>query len=159
MVEFAGENSDDSDESGDDYESNLSEDDEIFDDFSMNFRSEVNYNGSIALSVRCAAHTLQLTVNDVLKKPTMIKKIAKTRKLAKKLRTPNIATILKNMGLKQAKLDMPTRWSSCYDMLERLLELKSFCDEFQETHNECKLSKSSWEFIKEFIYAFSPVKV
>lgn len=118
-----------------------------------------SYNGRIAISIKCACHTLQLSVHDVMKSTAMIKKISKCRALAKKLRTPNVATILKNMNLRQAKIDVPTRWCSAYDMMERLIELKPFCVEFEDTQKECKLSKSSWEFIQSFVVAFAPVKV
>lgn len=123
------------------------------------FELKDEYDGCIAVSIKCACHTLQMTVNDVLRKPAMLKRIAKSRALAKKLRTPNMATILRNMKLNQAIIDVPTRWSSSCDMEERLLKLKSFCQKFEETQKECKLSEANWNFIEELVEAFAPVKV
>lgn len=46
--------------------------------------------------------------------------------VVKKLRTPKYATWLKRKNLKYAIIDNETRWNSVFNMLLRLLELKSF---------------------------------
>ncbi|KAL5246306.1 hypothetical protein ACI65C_013714 [Semiaphis heraclei] len=46
---------------------------------------------------------------------------------AKSLRTQTYSAWLKKEGLKQAILDIETRWNSTHNMLNRLLELRTFC--------------------------------
>ncbi|PVU95154.1 hypothetical protein BB559_002829 [Furculomyces boomerangus] len=61
--------------------------------------------------IRCAAHTLQLAVFDVLKK-NLFKKIKNCRSICVKLRTPNIMNIIKVLNQNKPKLDVSTRWNS-----------------------------------------------
>lgn len=77
-------------------------------------------SGHVLRSVRCSAHTLQLAVDDALKEQRSSNLISKARRVAKKLRTQNVVTLLKRMGHKRAIVNSPTRWHSTHDMLERL---------------------------------------
>lgn len=67
------------------------------------------------------------------------------------LRTSSYALLLKKENLKQAILDISTRWSSTYLMLERLYELKMFCDDHQQINNDLKLSSLDWERIENMV--------
>ncbi|XP_047128422.1 uncharacterized protein LOC124809041 [Hydra vulgaris] len=73
---------------------------------------------------RCAVHTLHLAVNDALKKPTIKNLISHARdavKIARKStwidffrnKTPHLIPIL----------DQATRWSSQFNMIERLIKI------------------------------------
>ena len=74
--------------------------------------------------LRCAAHTLQLAVDDALKQSSLKSDIAKARHVCKILRNPSIIVILKKLKRKKPILDCVTRWHSTCDMLQRLLLLK-----------------------------------
>ncbi|KAL0189695.1 hypothetical protein M9458_016794, partial [Cirrhinus mrigala] len=110
-------------------------------------------------SVRCSAHTLQLAVDDALKEQRSTNLISKARRVAKKLRTQNVVVLLKRMGLKRAIVDCPTRWHSTHDMLERLLELKNFCQDMSPNIKEVNLSGNEWEAIANLVSALKPAKV
>ncbi|XP_050054537.1 uncharacterized protein LOC126549442 [Aphis gossypii] len=81
---------------------------------------------SIFTNIRCVAHTLQLAVLDSLKDNTIQKLLNKVRALVRKLRNQNYVYLIKKEKLKTPILDCLTRWSSTYDMLERLQYLKDF---------------------------------
>ena len=76
--------------------------------------------------MRCAEHTLQLGIRDVLKKGRVEKFLTKLRKLAQHLCSPHTDGILKRLANKGMLIDMPTRWGSTFLMLQRLANLKCF---------------------------------
>ena len=84
-----------------------------------------------ATRIHCAVHRLQLGVNDLLRKGPYNRAVAIAQKLTAKLRTPTARLILKRENLKAPKMFQETRWSSTLNMLDRLLELKVFCEENQ----------------------------
>ncbi|XP_029348468.1 uncharacterized protein LOC103309291, partial [Acyrthosiphon pisum] len=104
---------------------------------------------AITSKVRCVAHTLNLAIEEGLKIQSIRGVFARARMVVKKLRTPIYAGLLKQENKKQAIRDVETRWSSVYDMLYRLLELKDFCLKFQETMNDLKLSLPDWDNIEK----------
>lgn len=114
---------------------------------------------SLINCIRCAAHTLQLVVADSIKEENLAGKILKCRKLAIALRKPTNTTKLKLLNLKLAKLSVPTRWNSNFDMIERLLEIKSFCIENQNEDSDMETNNDLWDFMSEFVAVFTPVKV
>lgn len=116
-------------------------------------------SGHVLRSVRCSAHTLQLAVDDALKEQRSSNLISKARRVAKKLRTQNVVTLLKRMGHKRAIVDCPTRWHSTHDMLERLLELHHFCEDMSPNIKELHLGESEWETISNLVSALKPAKI
>jgi len=58
------------------------------------------------------------------------------------------------MGLKYAIIDVETRWTSMYDMLQRLHEIKPFCIEYQDAMPDLKLSVNDWEALKDMVIIF-----
>lgn len=92
---------------------------EYFRDLLVNVRKEFDcqYDGLFS-GISCAAHGLHLIVTKALKKCTdMDDLILKVRTLVKKLRTPNLRGALNEYGEKSALLDVKTRWSSIYNMV------------------------------------------
>lgn len=88
------------------------------------------------MSVRCAAHTLQLSILDILKNSwhdnitqSYITIIKDARNVVKELRTQNNLLYLRKYGLPRPLINCPTRWNSTYDILEKLLKLKTHCED------------------------------
>lgn len=73
----------------------------------QNFGEE---DGPEMCGVRCAAHTLQLGIQDAFKEVKMSGTISLVRTACINLRTPNIANMIKDMNLQRPSLDCPTRF-------------------------------------------------
>ena len=73
---------------------------------------------------RCAAHTLQLGIEDALKTGRHAAFIEKLANVAQKCRAPKLDSILKRRTGKGALMRNRTRWGSSGTMAIRLLELK-----------------------------------
>ena len=95
----------------------------------------VDDNSVMVRGLRCAAHALQLAVQDALESCSgdLLNLISRSRELVKNLRTANVMFILRAQKLKNPIIDVETRWNSTSDMLERLLELQSFCEGIETT--------------------------
>ena len=103
----------------------------------------------IIRGVRCAAHSLQLGVEDALAvSDNLVANILnRVRDLAKYLRTTNNVYLLKAHKMNKPVLDNDTRWHSKCDMLESILKLKSICTSMETADNKLHLSKMEWESI------------
>ena len=82
--------------------------------------------------IPCAAHTLQLSVRAGLDLPGVALLTAKCRKLVGHFRhsaqaTAKLKHVQKALKMKEVKLkqEVATRWSSTYDMIQRLIKLKA----------------------------------
>ncbi|XP_065320584.1 zinc finger BED domain-containing protein 4-like [Gordionus sp. m RMFG-2023] len=115
---------------------------------------------SILIGIRCASHTFQLAINDCIKNSNEIVIINKARNICKKIRNQTTMAILSKLNLKKPLIDCCTRWNSIYLMLERLLELKSFCQEIslQSDREKC-LSENEWKIISDILKALYPTYV
>ncbi|XP_041985081.1 zinc finger BED domain-containing protein 4-like [Aricia agestis] len=105
--------------------------------------------------IACAAHTLQLCIKDVLKNDyeTLIEKC---RNVVRILRRPLMKLKIKLEKFKKPILDCTTRWFSTYYMLERLKELKTFCDSCNDI---CEIiSENEWIKINHIIISLEPSK-
>ena len=107
-------------------------------------------------SIRCAANTLQLTVDNALKDKSIAELIAKARRVCRKLRT---LTIIKRMKLLKPILDCVTLLHSTHGVLERLLVLKNFCHDMTPTIKELRISDSDWTETKNIVNALKPAKI
>ena len=73
--------------------------------------------GKVIIGIRCAAHTLQLAIEDALKKVLLIEITNIARRVWVKLRTTNIRLLLKDLKLPMPKLDFQTRYP-CFLLLD-----------------------------------------
>ena len=107
--------------------------------------SAKQFDWNILNIIRCGAHILALVIEDTLKQDEESKKkLNLARKVAKKMRTPNLMLKLKERNALKPILDVPTRWGSSYDMLERLLVLKSIIRDFGSFIEDFDLSAEDW---------------
>lgn len=119
-------------------------------------------NTALINNIRCAAHTLQLAVDDALKNvPGITETMTKARKSAKSLRTPTIRKMLIAAAPRanKPKLDLVTRWHSTADMLESLMEVKDFFEEFSSSHKPLALTDIEWQCIGDYLKSLMPAKI
>lgn len=107
----------------------------------------------------CVVHTLQLVVNMIQKDNSIKRLLDKIRHLVGRFRKSSVATerLLQECGLTLIK-DCPTRWSSTYLMLCRLLEVKDCFTEVANTMNWDCLLPSKWQRVatlKELLLPFA----
>lgn len=109
--------------------------------------------------VRCAAHTLQLAVNDAIKKSNLKELLDKARDAVKNIRKPTVLQHMKRMYPKSKKptLDVITRWHSLIDMLISLLACRQFCENSLDP--VLKFEKSEWDSIIMIIDSLKPAKI
>lgn len=108
-------------------------------------------NSLLVDHVRCGVHTLQLAILDGLRIPQAGTIVANARKLAVEARTPKVSAELKKAKKLAVMLDQETRWSSTYQMLNRIVELKSNLVELGQ-RNIIKggmLVSSQWKQLEE----------
>ncbi|XP_065684212.1 uncharacterized protein LOC124808010 [Hydra vulgaris] len=73
---------------------------------------------------RCAVHTLQLAVNDALKRPTIKNLISHARKVVKTARNSKWIDFFRDQATHLVPiLDQVTRWFSQFNMIERLIKI------------------------------------
>lgn len=88
--------------------------------------SELQYNDLIS-GILCAAHCFHLIVTKgIASSDDTSEIIAKCRDLVKKLRTPTFRCLIESQKLKQAILDVPTRWNSIYSMVSIFIDCHFF---------------------------------
>jgi len=94
----------------------------------------------------CVVHTLQLVVNMIQKEPTIKRLLDKVRHLVKLFRKSSVATerLLQQCGLVLIK-HCPTRWSSSYLIMSRVLEVKDHLTSVADTMSWDCLLPSEWQ--------------
>lgn len=78
--------------------------------------------------IRCAAHTLQLAVNDCIKECKLKKMLGNVRQAVKTLRKFPFKSCFKTENKKLPSLDCETRWNSAYLMVCSLMYFFPFGD-------------------------------
>ncbi|XP_062556825.1 uncharacterized protein LOC134221653 [Armigeres subalbatus] len=107
-------------------------------------------------SVRCAAHTAQLAVWDVIK--PYEKRIRKIQKLVIKLRQREYSKFVKQHGAHLPPISNKTRWNSTFLMLKSLFKQKTFFNMVKKAYPEVDFTPH-WQFIEQFCEAFEPAFV
>uniref|UniRef100_A0A034WXN7 Zinc finger BED domain-containing protein 4 n=1 Tax=Bactrocera dorsalis TaxID=27457 RepID=A0A034WXN7_BACDO len=132
-----------------------SDDEESDSEIEDNYESIVcNVRFENIISIKCAAHTLQLAVKDYLDNLNT-NVVNKSRNCVKYLRTPAYRHSIKSSQTLKPILDVPTRWSSTYNMLKRLLHLKEFCCENLPLSEQ--LQRHEWAELENIMKALQPV--
>lgn len=80
--------------------------------------------------VACVVHQEQLAINKWCESPEIRELLLVTRKIVKRLRTQLWVRKLNEGGFPLACIDQDTRWSSKFKMVERLLKLREFCEDY-----------------------------
>ena len=94
----------------------------------------------------CAAHTMELAMNDGLKNTRADHIIGCARHVCKVGRNAETLEIIKKRTGKVLFVDVETRWGSTFMMIERLLELRPIVQECEGLGNkEMKLLPIQWE--------------
>lgn len=125
--------------------------------------------------IRCNAHLLNLTVQDAFNEAerlgvSLVQLRERCRKISQFFHKSNVVDDLRRecqkLGInKMLKTDVPTRWNSCYDMMERLLELQSPVttvfqqfpvDEVRGT-NKRQLTPEEWECVRRLVTLLGPL--
>lgn len=114
---------------------------------------------SILTGMRCAAHTLQLSILDVIKTRYICQVLNKTRSIFKHLRKPNMQSTLKNFNVKKPCIDCVTRWGTTYDMINSFLKCQQFCEAIAPQNKLLLMSSSHWDQLKYLQEALEPTKV
>ena len=110
-------------------------------------------------SVKCAAHTLQLAVNDVVKKRQFNETIEAARKIVKKTRNHNLRLVFRKHQQSLPVLDCETRWGSTYVMLDSLCKNKGFLSELALTNEALLLTDDQWLVIEGIVAGLKQVYV
>lgn len=112
-------------------------------------------------NIRCAAHILQLALEEALKISNVQDTLRCVGCVVKVIRTPNVLLMLRRKYPKSKKsvLDVPTRWHSTFDTLNSVYEVKYFCQEFQLLHKNIYLADTDWMAIQEYLDALAPAKI
>ncbi|CAB3231863.1 unnamed protein product [Arctia plantaginis] len=112
--------------------------------------------------VGCFAHTLNLIVQNGLKVISeIVGKVKSIVEYFKKSCTAQtkLESVLKQMGLPILKLkqECPTRWNSCYEMLERILRVKdAVISTLALIRNELNLQIADWEVLETVVAILKP---
>ncbi|XP_060071429.1 E3 SUMO-protein ligase ZBED1-like [Ylistrum balloti] len=115
--------------------------------------------------LNCFAHTLQLAVNDAVKKFFGLEKvIAKAKVITKHFHasakdTHSLAEKQKSLGVPvhRLKSECPTRWNSLYYLLERLVEQRESVTAVLATNDKINdLKKSEWKIAASYVSALKP---
>lgn len=107
-------------------------------------------SGKFVQCIRCAAHTMQLGIEDGMKLcPNQQQLINKARELIKLLRSQNIFNVIVTRKLPKPKMDVATRWLSVHGMLKSLIALKDFCVELSLLNEKFAVDDGFWPQIIE----------
>ncbi|XP_057691466.1 zinc finger BED domain-containing protein 4-like [Corythoichthys intestinalis] len=92
-------------------------------------------------SIPCVVHTLQLVVNMIQKEISINRLLSKVRQLVKLFHKSSVCQFCQFKLVK----DCPTRWSSTYLMISRLLQIKNSVVQVADGMNWDYLSPSEWQ--------------
>ncbi|XP_021694220.1 uncharacterized protein LOC110674260 [Aedes aegypti] len=104
--------------------------------------------------VRCAVHTLQLAILDVVNKSN--EDVKMLTEVARKCKTIKFKSAFELQGARYPPVWGATRWGGIYEMVSSFLEQRTFFDKLAEQFPEMDLSLS-WTFAEHYEEAFKPL--
>lgn len=107
--------------------------------------------------MRCAAHTLQLAANELLKNRVFARMIRIIRDICKLCRNTQYRYFFNQEQIPYPKLDVKTRWGTTYIMMKSLQNNETFWKRLGDIHEDLKLSDNDWIFLNKYVEAFEPV--
>ena len=124
-------------------------------------------------SVNCAAHLIQLCVQDGLKLNTIDRLLGASRKLVTHFKHSTVATAAlvdrqksMNMAVKKLLQDVSTRWNSTYYLLDRLTEMRwpisavlSDKRVTKQSDRHLDLRNEQWDLAKELLAPLQQIEV
>lgn len=108
----------------------------------------------------CLAHTLQLSLKDAMKHPSTDLLLTRARKLVHSVRKSSLANeaLIKKCG-KTLVRDCSTRWNSTFDMLRRLLEIRTELNQVLEELGMDTLLTSDWSKMENLVTLLEPFAI
>jgi len=120
---------------------------------------EIGANDAVLQTVKCAAHCLQLAVQDAVKdSDEAMAMLKKAREAACALRTPNQVNKLRKEGHSMPVLDVTTRWGSSFDMADSVFTLREYIVAYETDDHRLCLTDEDWDKLKEVIEALRPAR-
>jgi hypothetical protein len=132
-------------------------DEDELEDVGSLFNRKCAKSDSLIDILRCFEHSLQLAPAELFKKHKGIKRlISLAKKASKKLRNQTFVRLLKAAKLKCAIFCNKTRWGTTFLMLQRLISLKTFCDENSKVDKALKIASSDWKKFEKLLEILEP---
>lgn len=116
-----------------------------------------SFNSNLAACSRCAAHTLQLSVTDVLKPMDRNSNLITIRNLCKLAKTVRFRFIFEERGIPLPQGDVITRWGSTYNMISSFVNHRGFYEDLAATNTDFRIDSTLWNFMVDFEAAFKPL--
>ncbi|XP_055542362.1 uncharacterized protein LOC129728026 [Wyeomyia smithii] len=109
---------------------------------------------------RCAAHTVQLPVYDVLKTKSLSRFLTNARKLVKIMRCqPYVNSFKLDQCRNLPFMDGDTRWGSAYLLINRLQDEKDFIISLLPPQLLKSFNTKFWQRVDQFVLAAKPVYI
>lgn len=107
--------------------------------------------------MRCAAHTVNLAIKDVVKQTSCEADLKKVRLLVRKSKGIVFRPIFKMKSLPVPVLDCETRWGTTAMMVESVLRLVDIVPELQAVDPSFVVDEELIKFAEQFSTAFKPM--
>ncbi|XP_055622688.1 uncharacterized protein LOC129766202 [Toxorhynchites rutilus septentrionalis] len=129
----------------------IEHEDEEDDQFIRNLTAELGEQFNI---IRCAIHTLQLALNDVIGNADP--KMQAVTNMVKQTRKVKYKNFFEYHNASYPPLWSATRWCGKYKMIESVMKQEQFFIALGEQYPETAIDDDTWRFIKEYETAFKP---